>query len=97
MRVLEAKEPGLLVIETAAVSEPIEWSAPALLTDPMGASDVPRRELEVFEFVAGLDASAQEKHEINVRARAWFGGFRQPEVTRHNEASSARFRLVPKV
>ena len=97
MRVLEAKEPGLLVVETAAVSEPIEWSAPALLTDPMGASDAPRREVEVFAFVNALDADAQEKHEIKVRARAWFGGFRQPELTRAHGISEARFRLVPKV
>jgi hypothetical protein len=98
MRVLEAKEPGLLEIETSLVSEPTEWVQDSSgIRDPFAAKPpgfVPMERV-VIAHVRDLSGSAEEKHAIMVRARAHLGGFRDPGVAGENGTTIARFRLLP--
>lgn len=98
MRVLESIEPGLLEIETSLVSEPIEWvQDSSSIRDPFAAKPpgfVPVERV-VIAHVRDLSGAADEKHAIMVRARAHFGGFRDPGIAGDNGTTRARFRLLP--
>lgn len=99
MLVREAREPGLLEIETHLVSDPVEW----VQEIPRAGGGVRPMEWEVrawLEANAGLDLV--EASAIFQRARALFAGARQDREAMRSlgneplsETAAARFRLLP--
>lgn len=101
MRVREAREEGLLELETHLVESPVEWTQ-AIPSTPEGWVPMEWQVRAWLEQHAGLDIG--EATEIYQRARAWFCGARQPAMAMATfdaapffggEPVPARLRLLP--
>lgn len=95
MRVREAKEEGLLELETHLVASPVEWTqAVPSTTDGWDPQEWQVRAW--LEQHAGLDIG--EATEIYQRARTWFCSARLKAPPPPNDPQRpvpARFRLLP--